>query len=394
MLRGNFGFDTAYQIGGLLLMQKNDLLRMDDSIYRVLDSVEDMTLLIDCIKRTMPKWCLSSELLHSKSCTESELLTETNIILRDMESLSADSKRFIHEHYSLIVGILPYVGDKQTRSRMIAKVAAQKNISKRTVSNYLLLFLAFQNMSIFAPKEQEREKELTQAEKNMRWALNKFYYTKNKNSLKAAYTFMLKEKYCDGNGVLIDGYPSFNQFRYFFEKHNKLQTQYISRNGLKHYQRNQRPLLGDGQNTFAPYVGTGLSLRFFALDEWKLGCIRDHTMAQLLGSSNAKEFNPPTGCFTCPYKALCRTGCFRDWEETDTGFHNHYCESFKMLFAYALPRLLEVANAEIRSRQNGGSKRFPGYQAAPPAAIRGKRNQTSPAHMGRGGLAAAVEGDG
>ncbi len=114
-----------------------------------------------------------------------------------------------------------------------------------------------------------------------------------------------------------------------------------------------------GQYLLIEADGSVYPCDFFALDEWKLGCIQDHTVAQLLGSSKAKEFtqqrnNPPTGCFTCPYKALCRTGCFRDWEETDTGFHNHYCESFKMLFAYALPRLLKVANAEMRSRQNGG----------------------------------------
>lgn len=67
---------------------------------------------------------------------------------------------------------------------------------------------------------------------------------------------MLKEKYCDGEGVLLPHYPSFYQFRYYYRKHKKLQNYYISRDGLKSYQRDNRPLLGDGIQEFAPAVGT------------------------------------------------------------------------------------------------------------------------------------------
>lgn len=69
---------------------------------------------------------------------------------------------------------------------------------------------------------------------------------------------MLKEKYCDTNGKLLDKYPSIYQFRYFYRKHKSLQNFYISRNGLTNYQRNNRPLLGDGVREFAPNVGVGM----------------------------------------------------------------------------------------------------------------------------------------
>ena len=69
---------------------------------------------------------------------------------------------------------------------------------------------------------------------------------------------MLKEKYCDEKGVLLDEYPSFYQFRYFYRQHKKLQNYYISRSGIKNYQRNNRPLLGDGVQSFAHSVGFGL----------------------------------------------------------------------------------------------------------------------------------------
>lgn len=108
------------------------------------------------------------------------------------------------------------------------------------------------------PKKRIDESELTQDEKNMRWDLNKFFYTTAKQSLTTAYTMMLKEKYCDSLDVLMDIYPSFYQFRYFYRKTKKMQNFYISKDGLKSYQRNNRSLTGDGVQEFAPVVGVGM----------------------------------------------------------------------------------------------------------------------------------------
>ena len=72
------------------------------------------------------------------------------------------------------------------------------------------------------------------------------------------YTLMLKEKYCDEEGHLKENYPSIHQFRYFYRKNRKLQTYYISRNGLKDYQRNHRPLVGDGVQEGFAAVGVGM----------------------------------------------------------------------------------------------------------------------------------------
>lgn len=92
----------------------------------------------------------------------------------------------------------------------------------------------------------------------MRWALNKYYYTTKKHSISDVYTMMLKEKYCDETGHLKEDHPSIHQFRYYFQKTKKLQNLYISRGGLKDYQKNHRPLLGDGVQEFAPNVGFGM----------------------------------------------------------------------------------------------------------------------------------------
>ena len=134
----------------------------------------------------------------------------------------------------------------------------EKGISRQTICHYLWLYLVYQNIAALAPPNAAAERPLTEDEKNIRWALNTFFYTQSKNSLNTAYTLMLKEKYCDGEGVLLPHYPSFYQFRYYYRKHKKLQNYYISRDGLKSYQRDNRPLLGDGIQEFAPAVGTGM----------------------------------------------------------------------------------------------------------------------------------------
>lgn len=239
-------------------MQKNDLLKKNDSIIRVLDIHGESVLIIDCTKKTMPKWVSPATLSEYEQFTESELLNDTGMVLYEMDMLDAESRRFIHEHFTLIAGILPFVGDKKMRNHLIDYLSTQKGICKRTIGNYLCLFLVYQDISVFAPKPKTEDKPLTKDEKNMRWALNKYFYNQNKNSLPTAYAMMLKEKYCDSFGVLLPEYPSIHQFRYFYYKNRKLQNFYISRGGLKDYQKNYRPLLGDGVQEYASAVGMGM----------------------------------------------------------------------------------------------------------------------------------------
>lgn len=238
-------------------MKKNSLWKSGEQIVRVLELKNEKVFVIDCVKRTMPYWVIADSLSGYEECTESEMIQETGVVISDIEKLDAESKRFIREHFTMIAPILPFVSDIKQRTYIINQIAIEKNVSKQTIRNYLCLYLVYQNESVFCPKQKE-EKELTEDEKNMRWGLNKFYYNQHKNSLSTAYTMMLRAKYCDKNGVILPEHPSINQFRYFEKKYRKRQNYYISRNGLKDYQKNHRPLLGDGVQEFAPHVGVGM----------------------------------------------------------------------------------------------------------------------------------------
>ena len=144
------------------------------------------------------------------------------------------------------------------RRDIIARLSEENEISKQSLRNYLCHYLALQDIRALLPKERTYEKELTADEKNMRWSLNKYFYNHKKNSLNTAYKMMLKEKYCDRDGKLLEAYPSFYQYRYFYRKTRKMQNFYISRNGLTNYQRNDRPCTGDGVQEYAPAPGVGM----------------------------------------------------------------------------------------------------------------------------------------
>lgn len=238
-------------------MKKNSLLKSGKQIFRVLELNSDKAFVIDCVKKTMPKWVTKESLSLYEDCIESELIQETGTVIPDIDMLDTDSRRFIREHFTMIAPILPFVSDIKQRTYIINQISDEKNVSKQTIRNYLCLYLIYQTEAVFCPKQTE-EKELTEDEKKMRWGLNKFYYTQNKNSLSMAYTMLIRAKYCDGNGVLLPERPTINQFRYFEKKYRKKQNYYISRNGLKDYQKNHRPLLGDGVQEFASHVGVGM----------------------------------------------------------------------------------------------------------------------------------------
>lgn len=239
-------------------MQKNELYFKDDSIVRVLALKEDYVLIIDCVRRKMPHWENISFFVGWQQCAQENLYRFTNIVIPEIDSLLPESRKKAYERYTMIAPILQLLPNEQKRCEMISAIAINENISKQTLRKYLCLYLSFQNVAILSPKDNKSDKSLTDDEKNMRWGLNKFYYTCHKNSLKTAYTMMLKAKYCDGNGELAEGYPTFNQFRYFYRKRKNTQTYYISRNRLTNYQRNNRPLLGDRIQEYAKAPGMGM----------------------------------------------------------------------------------------------------------------------------------------
>ena len=157
-------------------MKKYDLLRSGDTIIRVLEVQGGRVLIIDCIKRTMPVWIEVDTLESYSECSSNELSEVTGGIMVGTDDLDADQRKTMHERYTMIAPILAFIADDRMRSRLICSVAEEHKVSKQTVRSYLCLYLAYMDVTALAPKHREDERVLTQDEKNIRWALNKFFY--------------------------------------------------------------------------------------------------------------------------------------------------------------------------------------------------------------------------
>ena len=144
-------------------MQKNNLFKQGNQIISVLEVQEEQAFVIDCTKRTMPKWIDAVSISQYTEETEQELQMYTNLILPEVDSLDAESKKFMYEHYTMIAGILPFVSDENHRNNLITRISDKYGVSKKSVKNYLCLFLVYQDivalapMSVLLPKKGGRE---------------------------------------------------------------------------------------------------------------------------------------------------------------------------------------------------------------------------------------------
>lgn len=240
------------------MQNKTELIIYNGEIHRVLRKDEERSLLINCITRTMPFYIPTVDISDCPTCEEKELLLKTKITVTDIDSLSAENKKTAHQRYTMISPVLFFLGNEGARSYMIDEVSKEYSVSKQTVRKYLCLYLAYQNISVLSSYKESPDKPLSDDEKNFRWALNKYFYSQLKNTLKDTYTLMLKERYTDNTGALTEDYPPFHRFRYYYQKNKNLQKYYISRNGMSEYQRNHRPMIKNGIREYATGIGTGL----------------------------------------------------------------------------------------------------------------------------------------
>jgi hypothetical protein len=218
-------------------MQKNNLYRKENLFYRVISLQEANVLVIDCIKQFMPDWVSVIFLEGFTLAQEQELHAFLGITLPDYETLLKEEKRICHERYIFISPLLVFLDDKYERTRLIRSLSLKLNISKQTIRRYLILYLSFNSLVALKPSIPTKNKELTKDEINFRWAINKYYYSASKYTIKRTYLLLLRDKYTV-DGKLIEGYPPFHRFEYFFQKTRKKESELISREGLSAYQRN------------------------------------------------------------------------------------------------------------------------------------------------------------
>lgn len=225
-------------------MRNLDILAAENGEHiRVLLCREEQSYVVSCQHFRMP-YPVASDLLAELQPVPAETYS---VFVLD-EDITNRQREGRNRKLDLIAPLLEdaCIYDKSHRNEVVRQIAAEHGIARRTVLQYLWRYWVYQSKNALLPAERPapEQHELTADEKAIRWALNKYYYTPQRQSLQTAYKMMLRAKYCDTHGTLKPEYPTFWQFRYFFRKNRDPISETISRQGLKAYQRNHRPFTG------------------------------------------------------------------------------------------------------------------------------------------------------
>ena len=136
-----------------------------------------------------------------------------------------------------------YITNKKIRNQKVKEIADREQTTVKRIQKLYFRHLAGRSL---VEERQIPEKPQTQEQKDFTWAVDTFYYSAKKMSLRSAYDLMLLSRYTDQDGHLMENHPSWHSFRHFFYEggyHAKSRNT-IARNGLTDYQRNKRPLFG------------------------------------------------------------------------------------------------------------------------------------------------------
>ena len=140
-----------------------------------------------------------------------------------------------------------YIMDKHTRNQKIKELSEREGTTVKRIQKLYFRQLAGRSL---VEERKLPEKQETQEQKDFRWAIDTFYCSAKKMSLRSAYDMMLLSRYTDAEGRLMDNHPSWHSFRHYYydgDYHAKSKVT-IARNGLTDYQRNKRPLFGSAMS--------------------------------------------------------------------------------------------------------------------------------------------------
>ncbi|RHR44648.1 integrase [Clostridium sp. AF18-27] len=140
-----------------------------------------------------------------------------------------------------------YIMDKHIRNQKIKELAECERTTVKRIQKLYFRQLAGRSL---VEERKLPEKQETQEQKDFRWAIDTFYCSAKKMSLRSAYDMMLLSRYTDADGRLMEVHPSWHSFRHYYydgDYHAKSKVK-IARNGLTDYQRNKRPLFGSAMS--------------------------------------------------------------------------------------------------------------------------------------------------
>lgn len=212
-------------------------------LFREVLMKEGGAWLISYENPTAPKYVSKNELRrYQKIEPPEQYLIDID---RNLEKTDGQTKR-----EGLIAPLLEdviYITDKTARLELAKKIAAESNTTVKRVQTLFYRSLAGRPL---VEKRKEKESLNKDEQKNFSWAINTYYFSAKKMSLKTTYDLLLLSKYTDADGNIKEKHPSWNSFRHYFYRNNyhKKSAKSISRDGLSDYQRNRKPLFNSASS--------------------------------------------------------------------------------------------------------------------------------------------------
>lgn len=135
------------------------------------------------------------------------------------------------------------ITDKTLRRRMAVRIAEEHHTTPRRVLRLYYTFLAHGTIQL---KRKARKPKREEQKKIFAAAIERYYLSAKRPSLRDAYDCLLLEQYTDEEGKLLSEYPSWHSFRQYYYRSgmHKKSHKIIAREGLSDYQRNHRLLGG------------------------------------------------------------------------------------------------------------------------------------------------------
>lgn len=131
------------------------------------------------------------------------------------------------------------ITDRGHRLNMVKEISASSGTTAKRVLRIFYRYLARGELGSHPGREPKKWPVFD-------WAIQRFYFSAKKLSLRATYDMMLVRKFTDETGHLCENTPSWNSFqRYYYNQgYHKKPEKIIAREGLSYYQRNYRPAYG------------------------------------------------------------------------------------------------------------------------------------------------------
>lgn len=206
-------------------------------VYREVLKESDGAWIVSYENPASPKFVSADELKNH------ERIEPPAEYLRFMEKEATDGQK---KRLDLILELLDnerYICDRQVRNRKIKEIAEREGTTAKRLQKLFYRYLAGRSL---VEERVVSEKELPDEKKEFAWAIDRFYFSAKKMSLRSAYDLMLLSNYTDADGHLKAKHPTWYRFTHYFygQNYHRKSKASISRNGLSNYQMNQRPLFG------------------------------------------------------------------------------------------------------------------------------------------------------